>query len=219
MINCEQVRELEGAFALGALDASERAQVVAHLEICGEHRNIAELRAAGILVGAGVEEHQPSERLRARVLASAATGTSIAPKRSRLTSIHRWWYAAAASMVLLLAGAGVMVATRDSNSSDDGVFVKEFVAANVAVHFEANFDNTYSRATFAGLVPTEDYHLWVIRGDDWLSVGTFRANPEGKWAGDFVFQTKQGDALCLTVGNPTPPATPFGQPLFVEPVS
>ncbi|MGE0600377.1 MAG: zf-HC2 domain-containing protein [Dehalococcoidia bacterium] len=215
-MTCEQVRELEGAFALGALEPGEREEVAAHLEACGEHANISELRAAAMMLGASVEERQPPERLRARVLASAAGRSG--PRR-RLTLVHRWWYAAAASIVLVALGAVVMFATQDSGSSNKDLFVKEFVASDVAVRFEAKFDDTYSRATFAGLAPREEYHLWVIRGEDWLSLGAFRANADGNWAGDFAFQARPGDSICLTVANPTPPSGPFGQPIFVEPIS
>ncbi len=215
MMNCEQVRELEGAFALGALETNERTEFLAHLKECGEHDNVAELRAAGILLGETAEEQQPPARLRARVLASAGTSST---RPSRLPSnLVRWWYAAAAAVLLLVVAGAALFATRGSDSGE--LYVKEFVAADVAVHYEARFDDSYSKATFAGLTPREDYHLWVIRGNDWLSVGTFRANAEGKWSGEFAFQTEQRDTLCLTVGNPSPPATPFGQPLFVEPVS
>ncbi|MGE3076272.1 MAG: zf-HC2 domain-containing protein [Dehalococcoidia bacterium] len=217
MMTCEEVRELEGAFALGALEPGEAAEVLAHLETCGEHANVSELRAAAMLLDASVEERQPPEALRGRVLASAAGGPAAA-KRPFLR-IHRWWYAAAASILLVALGAVALFATQGSDSNDDDLFVKEFVSADVSVHFEAKFDETYSRATFAGLAPREEYHLWVIRGDDWLSVGSFRASPEGNWAGDFVFQTKPGDSICLTVANPTPPSGPFGEPIFVEPIS
>ncbi len=215
-MDCEQVRELEGAFALDALDAEDRAAVVAHVDACDEHGNLAELRAAGMLLGATAEEQMPPERLRARILASAAGR----PERRRGGPVWgtKWWYAAAASLLLVVLAVTTAVLLRQQGGASD-VYVKEFVAADVAVHFEAKFEDPYTRATFAGLAPKEDYQLWVIRGDDWLSVGSFKANAEGNWAGDFTFETKPGDSICLTLRNPAQPSGPFGQPVFVEPVS
>ncbi len=49
-MNCEQVRELEAAFALDALDEVEHEAVGMHLGGCGGHAGLAEFRAVGILL-------------------------------------------------------------------------------------------------------------------------------------------------------------------------
>jgi anti-sigma-K factor RskA len=146
------------------------------------------------------------------VLASAADRPHASNRRPWV-----WWYGAAAAIVIVVAG--VIAATMLMSGGDEGsdVYVKEFeTGSGVSVRFEVNFGETASRATFRGLESRENYHLWAIRGEDWLSIGTFRSNPEGRWSGDFEFQMRPGDAVCLTVAGESEHSGPFGEPIFIE---
>ncbi|MDO8483981.1 MAG: anti-sigma factor, partial [Candidatus Limnocylindrales bacterium] len=72
-LTCDEVREMAGAYVLGALDAADEAAVRAHLATCSQaHEEIAEL---GAVIPAFVEivpVVEPPEGLKARILAAAA---------------------------------------------------------------------------------------------------------------------------------------------------
>ena len=72
-LTCDEVRELAGAFVLGALDPAEVAAVRAHLASCDDaHEEIAELGGVLPALAESVPVVEPSEGLKARIMAAAA---------------------------------------------------------------------------------------------------------------------------------------------------
>ena len=53
---CDDVRELEAAYALDALGEDERAAVAAHLATCNDHPDLAHMRATVLALGHAAEE-------------------------------------------------------------------------------------------------------------------------------------------------------------------
>jgi len=95
----DALREQVALYAIGALDAGERAAVAAHLRGCAECA--AELATLAPVSGAMaqiVTQREPPAALRARVLSSIASSASAPPRRSA----GAWapWLAAAAMLVL-----------------------------------------------------------------------------------------------------------------------
>lgn len=83
-LTCDEVRDMAGAFVLGALEAADAASVRAHLATCREaHEEIAEL---GSVVPAFVEIVplvEPPADLKARIMAAAAADAAAATQRGR----------------------------------------------------------------------------------------------------------------------------------------
>jgi anti-sigma-K factor RskA len=72
-VTCEAVREMAGAFVLGALDLSDDASVRAHLASCPEpHPEIAELGGVLAALAESVPVVEPPEGLKARIMSAAA---------------------------------------------------------------------------------------------------------------------------------------------------
>jgi len=72
-LTCDEVRELAGAFVLGALDPREEAAVRAHLASHPDgHDEIAELGGVLPVLAAGVPVVEPPDGLKARIMAAAA---------------------------------------------------------------------------------------------------------------------------------------------------
>jgi anti-sigma-K factor RskA len=72
-LTCDDVRELAGAFVLGALDADEAAAVREHLATCADaHAEIAELGGVLPVLDASVPQVEPSAGLKTRLMAAAA---------------------------------------------------------------------------------------------------------------------------------------------------
>jgi anti-sigma factor RsiW len=120
----EQLRELLGAYALGAAEPRERAALAAHLPTCPAcQAELAELRGAVAALPLTVEEREPPPALRARIEAAARQDLAAAPRReaqplasppvtispAAAPAARRWlqsgWLAAAA---LLVVAAGLL---------------------------------------------------------------------------------------------------------------
>jgi anti-sigma-K factor RskA len=72
-LTCDEVREVAGAFVLGALDPAEAAAVRAHLATCDDaHEEIAELGGVLPVLAESVPVVEPPEGLKARIMAAAA---------------------------------------------------------------------------------------------------------------------------------------------------
>ncbi|HEY7055559.1 MAG TPA: anti-sigma factor [Vicinamibacterales bacterium] len=100
-------------YALGALDASDRAAFEAHIGSCAECA--AQLRSLSPVVealGHAVPQHDPPSALRARVLDAVAGVRSTAPSPRPTTSgsVLFPWLAAAAAL-MLAAGLGLYTTT------------------------------------------------------------------------------------------------------------
>lgn len=72
-LTCDEVREMAGAFVLGALEPIEDAAVRTHLASCDDaHREIAELGAVLPVLAEGVPIVEPPVALKTRLMAAAA---------------------------------------------------------------------------------------------------------------------------------------------------
>ena len=101
----ERFAESLAAYALDALDHSERAEFEAHLASCAECRTeLTELRRVTAAIGLGVEPQTPPAALRSRVLANLPASATSPEISARSTTSRTAWLVAAASLVLA-AGA------------------------------------------------------------------------------------------------------------------
>jgi len=72
-LTCDEVREMAGAFVLGALDPAEAEAVRAHLATCDDaHEEIAELGGVLPALAESVPVVEPPDGLKARIMAAAA---------------------------------------------------------------------------------------------------------------------------------------------------
>jgi hypothetical protein len=113
--NCEETRDLLGAFALDSLDPDDEARVRAHLATCSDCRAEAvALRAVALNIGESVAEVDPPPGLRDRILAQARTESPARSSPSQADETvasaggarrSRWspWVAAAAAALLALS--------------------------------------------------------------------------------------------------------------------
>ena len=72
-LSCDDVRDLAGAFVLGALEPADEAAVRAHLATCADpHAEIAEAGSVLPVLDASLPELEPSPALKGRIMAAAA---------------------------------------------------------------------------------------------------------------------------------------------------
>ena len=72
-LTCDEVREMAGAFVLGALTPADDAAVRAHLASCDDaHAEIDELGGVLPALAESVPVVEPPDRLKARIMTAAA---------------------------------------------------------------------------------------------------------------------------------------------------
>lgn len=141
LMNCDDVRDLLGAYALGILEPDEQEAVSRHLDQCPDCRfELAQMDGVVDALATAPTPTPPSPALRARLLqeiqsAPATTPTPVTPvetRRSTTLVVPRWvaWPLAAAA-VLLIAGiatlAILLLGTRDDR--DDAQAASSQLAA------------------------------------------------------------------------------------------
>jgi anti-sigma-K factor RskA len=103
----QEVEELLGAYALGALAGSDLQRVRDHLASCDQHaRAAADLKRVTPALALSVEDREPSPLLRGRILAALQSPPMqvARPQRRRPRLVVA---AAAAAIVLIAAGIGI----------------------------------------------------------------------------------------------------------------
>lgn len=208
-LTCIEVSELAGAYALGLLDADERAAIEEHLAEHW-HEEYASARAAVLALASAAPEAEPSPELRARVLDIARRET----KRSN----RRWIRvlvtgAAAAGIVLAVLGfSGLFERSSPQpqqlvvHNTQSGAFLEVAVGTG-----------TKANVRLGGLPArpgSEVYQVWRLTpGQDPESVCVIGAERDGPWSWDVELRLNRGDTVAVTIEpdgkRTTPSQAPF----------
>lgn len=211
-LTCEEVSELAGAYALGLLDADERATIEDHL-VDHWHEEYAGARAAVLALASAAPEADPSPALRARILDAARMETKRTDRRWIPGMLAGAAVAAAVFVVLNLAGVlpgrGAPSQQLVVNDTGSGAFLELVV------------EESSSRASVRlGGLParpgSEVYQIWVSRpGEAPRSLSIIGAERDGPWTRAVEIRLKPGDTVAVTLEPDESRATPTQAPLLV----
>ena len=177
--------ELAAPYALGSLDAEERAEFERHLETCASCRaEVQSFREVSGLFARGVAHATPPAELRARVLRQA--------RRARPAILP--WAAAAVVVLAILGGFGYWRAREELDSTkyvvaallDSSVAITDLAATGKAPSMRLYWNRARNIVVVAAfdLPPApagRTYQLWAIeKGRAPVSVGTFNSAPSGR---------------------------------------
>lgn len=183
----ERIRDDLAAYALGALPAAEERALESHLESCEACRaRLQWLRPAVEVLPASVEQRQPPERLRERLLATVRAEAEGSPssraRRERRTaeagaSREPWWRSlgalalrpAAGFAALLLIAVGIGGGYLLRGEEDPAAVESVPVEATGGVQASATLERHGDAATLLvnrlpKLGDDEVYEVWVRRG-------------------------------------------------------
>jgi len=222
-VTCDEVSELLGAYVLEAVDDTERRAIDDHLRTCGQHSELASLRAAVRGLNAAALERTPPPALRKRILQAASGAES--PPASREGRVRRLWSkvgnpryamaALAASLILGLIGWNVVLHAQLHDVSQSPVerFYRGGEGEWIRVETLAGTTNT--TISCGGLQPLssgEVYALWRIRNGQNQEIATFSLPGTDRWTAHVPIPLEHGDMIALTVepigGSTTPAKNP-----------
>jgi Anti-sigma-K factor rskA len=206
--DCDAIRDLIADYAFGLTDAEQTRLVEVNLTACPEATaQLAEYRQIQEAMRAAVPQHEPAPALAERLMTAVAepAGTpAIAPTRPRVPLA---WLAAAAAALALIISNGYWLTRVDDLTrrhdalvaqppvQDDSAFVLTTTANLRWVRLPPKEENSTASAflmwnaeskiglmyarDFPALSTGKTYQLWLTRGEERKSVGTFRVDENG----------------------------------------
>ena len=210
-MNCDEVEELLGAYALDALPGDLWADVSARLAGCSKHPEATELRAVAGALAFAAPEAQPPAALKSRLMdavrADSAPPTE-APKRvgllnrmKQLTSQRAIPYALAGALAVALIA--LVLSNLDSGDSNRPS------RATVSLSGEDNaaaavyeLEDGIIVVDAAGLKPLDTahtYQLWSITSGQPSSLGLIGTAPNGEALAVVRAELKDIEFLAVTV--------------------
>jgi anti-sigma-K factor RskA len=221
-MNCEQVDEALGAYAIDALDASERRDVHAHLETCRRHDDaLRELAIAVESVAASAPDVEPPASLRSRLLEAfdAEVQATSAPTpieddraprpiesaRRRIAIAPAFVYAAAAAVVLLVSGLIVWNVVLQTGENDNSSTITATLSGSAGTG-----KLTYLQDDQTGIIELDlsdapagtVYQAWSVYPDGPVSLGIVDAQ------GVIAFEQDLSGATAVAITEEPPGGSP-----------
>lgn len=240
-MNCDEVEELLGAYALDALPDAEARGVRDHLATCEEHAVKArELRAMAAQLPALAEPAAAPSGLRARVLDAIAIeargGVSVRPRgiddARRSRGRVQWppqlapygWLAAAAVFVAAMGLLAWNLVLLNGGSDNDAqrfaraAIVQEMRSttggtAATMVRFDGE-DKAVVMFDRAPLDSSKAYQVWLVTDAGAESVGVVQDDASGHVAAVVPFDPRRSGVFAVTIEPASGSAKPTSDPIF-----
>jgi anti-sigma-K factor RskA len=220
----ELIHELVAAYALDALDESERREFEEHLASCDRCREELEgLRDAAAALAYVPEGPAPPPALRDRVLKRVHEDrqSNVVPLRRRYTlpAVATFAVAAAAAAIVLAVWASGLSSSLDRKTAIANVLGDPSatrVPMGIATHVVVGSNGQAVVVSGLGRAPAgKTYELWVIQGDRVQSAGLFSAGksspvllarhvPRGAHVGLSIEKSGGVDQPTHIIGETTP---------------
>jgi anti-sigma-K factor RskA len=232
-VNCAEVDELSGAYALRALPAGEMQAVGDHLAGCSRHPEIAEFQEAILDLAHAAPDAEPSPGLRSRISEAVRAEPRRTPPAAEPTKPVRrgffsGWslprlapYGLAAAFVLLVIGvtAGVLTTGGDSDTSAAVIQLSGPSGASGSITLE---DDGTAVLAAEGLEPLPDdqtYQMWTIQDGAPTSIGIFDAEPDGTASSVIEPDLAGVESIAVTVEPAGGSALPTTDPVLTAEIS
>ena len=221
-MNCEEVEELAGAYALGALPADGVRDVEEHVLSCSKHPDLTELSAVAASLARAVPDAEPPQALKTRIMDVVNKEASAPPVATRGPSIFDWLRRLKPTLAAPYALAGVLavallvvVLTNDGGPSEPQSSVITMTGqgeARAVLHVLQDGLITMEAAGLEPLTDDQTYQVWGIESGRPTSLGLLGPAPDGEALGAMRADLSRVDALAVTVepagGSDQPTTTP-----------
>jgi len=209
-MNCDEVEELLGAYALDALPGDVWADVRSHLATCSNHPEAAELRAVVGALAFAAPEAQPSATLKTRLMATVRQdATAVVEVSERIGILARIRKLSARRVVpYALAGAlavaliALVITNVGGGSEQPSRATVSLSGENNASAIAYELEDGIIVVDAAGLKPLDaahTYQLWSIASGKPSSLGLMGTAPNGEALGVARANIKDIDSLAVTI--------------------
>src|SRR5438445_4707566 len=140
-MNCDEIEELLGTYALGALTPEAAAEFEAHLASCTKHAEVPELRAVARSLMLAAPEVEPPPALKTRLLDEIRRDAQRSRERTRTEGLAGWLkdllskrpvYAIGAALAAAAIAAFALFLLLPSGGGQTGVVVANFTSTSDA---------------------------------------------------------------------------------------
>jgi anti-sigma-K factor RskA len=228
-MRCQEVAELAGSYALGALTPEEQADVERHLSGCSKHADIADLVASAERLSVLPPEMEPPPALKTRLMDAVhadvaadradASPAPAAPKQGLLQRLFggpRTGFAVAA--VAAAAVVALVIVSPWGGDGEDETLVRTFDEGGIRAEVQFDPDDPSTTMTVEGLEPAPAgsvYQVWAVTGASPVSIGFLEVPEDGAASAEMDVQLVEGQVVAVTVepegGSPLPTTEPvFG---------
>jgi anti-sigma-K factor RskA len=210
-MNCDEVEDLLGAYALNALPGDVWADVSAHLATCSNHPEATELRAVVSALAFAAPEARPSAALKTRLMdavraessrpAAALGRIGILGRLNRLVAQPAIPYALAGALAVALI-ALVLTNLDGGDSNRPGRATVSLSGEDSAAAVVYELEDGIIVLDAAGLKPLDaahTYQLWSIASGKPSSLGLLGTAPNGEALAVVRLNIKDIDSLAVTM--------------------
>jgi anti-sigma-K factor RskA len=224
-MNCEEVDELIGAYALGALPGETLAAVRGHLATCENHPQTADLRVVASSLAFAAPEMEPPPALKGRLMAAVreakpkpamtAAGGGLLSALRGLAPQRVIPYALAGALAVAI-GVLILTNTGDSNEpSQTAITLSGTDEASAVLHV---LEDGIIVMEADGLEPLDSehtYQVWAITSGTPTSLGLLGPATSGEALGVMRADLSGVEAVAVTAepagGSVTPTTDPILQ--------
>jgi anti-sigma-K factor RskA len=232
-MNCAEVAELLGAYALDALPPEEKQAVEGHLATCNLHAEMVSLFSAAATVSFTTATEAPRPELRSRILDAIArddpeatrhpvrelpapVAIPLTPIRDRRLSLAPYALAAVFALVSigLLAWNVFLLSDGSSDSGDTRVVLFAGSPGSGAVIVEDDA-TVVQVAGLPALEATQVYQLWVIEDGPPQPAGLLATDAGGNASHNLGRTVAATAVIAITVEPAGGSAQPTSDPILV----
>jgi anti-sigma-K factor RskA len=190
-MNCDEVEDLIGAYALGALPVETLGEIGEHLATCEKHPEAAELQAVGASLAFAAPEREPPLGLKSRLMEvlrdePAAAAPARAERTGFFQRIGRWRPQSAVPYALagaLAVAVAALIITNVGDSDETQTARVTLTGADSAQAVLHVLEDGLVVMEADGLQPLDSeqtYQVWAIRGGRPESMGLLGPATEGE---------------------------------------
>jgi anti-sigma-K factor RskA len=227
-MNCEEIEELAGAYALGALPEDERAAVSAHLESCEKHPEMRELEAVAASLALAVPEREPSPALKSRLMDAVRAEVPVqrapvaqAQRRSFAETVRGWFssprlgYGLASAMAVLVVGLVAWNVSLQGGDSNQQVLDVTGNASGRVVYLKDEKLAVMDVSGLGRLPEGKVYEVWAINGTSATRMGTMAVTEDGRGIASLPLEDSGGiEKIGVTVEQSPGVDQPTSTPIF-----
>ena len=225
-MNCEEIEELLGAYALDALLPKDAQEMEAHLSSCAKHDDVSELRAVTQSLILAAPDVEPPPALKTRLMEAIHRDAQRFAEPARGEGVGRWLkrqfsqrpvFAIGATASLAAIAALALFLLLPNDGGQTGVVVANFTSTSEAtgkiIYVPEEQALTITTEGLPGLSASETYQIWSIRNGTPMSVGFLEAAGDGVALAELPnIHLLTADTVAITVepagGSPAPTTTP-----------